>query len=909
MGTTPELSFGVLLKRFRLSAGLTQERLAERASLSAKTVSGLERHPDRIPLLETVTLLADALGLQPEERAQLIQAARPEVSLPFPVPVAPTADAQVQFTPDLPDHWPAPQIGRGSSGPVNPNAIFPELQPTPLLGRTAQLEDVVGLLAQDGTHLLTLTGAAGVGKTRLALAAGARLAPAFTDGVVFVDLAVVRDPALILPTVGQYLGLIDTGRRPLIERLQEYLVDRAILLILDNFEHVLPAAADLPPLLAAAPRTRLLATSRTPLHLRMERTFRVPPLELPDLNRLPPFDELIRVPSVALFLERARTQRSDFHLTEEQAPLVARLVSELDGLPLAIELAAARIDVLPLAVIVPRLQDRVRLLRWEARDLPARQRSLEAAIDWSYDLLSEAEQRLFRHLGVFVGRVSLAAIVAVLGDMSEEGGEQTLSGLVALAEWGLLLPVGEESGDPEPSFRMLETTRECARELLAAQGELSAALRAHAGYFLALAERAEPELTGRQQRLWYRRLQQEHDNLRLALRWLLDQGDQVDLEAALRLATALGVFWYQSGYHVEGWHWLEEVLDKAVAADPVRRVRALQQASTVLATPAVQDRARALAGEALTLAARLHDDRAVAATVTYLGQVALRARDWAEATRLIEEALARWAELGWPPDAVEVGIALRLQSLVAFGQHDTERAAALAWDAIAHSEASGDAYRSGMARVALALMMRELGELATAVQLLREGLSVSKDFQVDLLLSMGVDTTLFVVGDAAESGKRARLLQAAHSLHQAFGTDTGVMERVSGMHLPPGSAKFPLDIASTGQEERRAPSPTEIADLALAVLDDFRHTLPTPRQAASTVPHETPSARSGQARLSEREVEVLRLVVDGLTSKAIGQQLFISPRTVENHITSLFNKLDVDSRARLVAVATRRGIV
>jgi predicted ATPase/DNA-binding CsgD family transcriptional regulator/transcriptional regulator with XRE-family HTH domain len=895
---------------------LTQERLAERASVSAKTVSDLECHPERTPRLETVTLLADALGLPPEQRARLFAAARPETTLP----AGPAAAEPSQSVPSDP---PASRLGSRSIA----DALFAQLQPTPLLGRATQLESLVGLMAQAGTRLLTLTGPAGVGKTRLALAAGARLVPTFADGIVFVDLAVVRDPALVLPTVARHLGLIDPGRSALLERQQESLADLAMLLILDNFEHVLPAAADLPPLIAAAGRTKVLITSRTPLHLRMERTFRVPPLALPDLNRLPPLDELVQVPSVALFIERARAQRPDFQLTAEQALLVARLVAALDGLPLAIELAAARAEVLPLAVIVQRLQDRLRLLRWEAPDLPPRQRSLEATINWSYDLLPAAGQRLFRHLGVFVGRVSLAAIRAVLG---EEDEEQTLAGLVALAEWGLLLPMGEESGDPEPSFRMLETTRDFAREQLAAQGELVAAQRAHAGYFLALAERAQPELSRRQQRLWHRRLQQEHDNLRLALRWLLEGGN---VEAALRLATALGGFWYQSGYHVEGWHWLEEALSKAAAADPALRVRALQQAASLVTNPAALDPARPLLAEALALAEQHQDARAIAATLTYLGQVAVIGYDWAATARLSEEAVIRWAKLGWPNDAPEVGLALQLRSLAAFGQRDYERAAALGWDALEYSEARGDAYKAGFNRFALALMVRELGDLATAVQLLRDGLGVSKDFQVHWHLSVGVDATLLLVGDAAEPGKRARLLQAARTLHQAFGRDSGIiehdqafgrdsgmLEHLSGRQLPSAGAKLPQEVAATGQEERRAPAPMEVADLvdlALALLDDFTQGLPNLRIAApaeagqrpARSARQAPSKGSGQAPLTEREQEVLRLVAEGLTSKQIGKRLFLSPRTIEHHITSMFAKLGVDSRAGLVALATRRGLV
>ena len=460
-------------------------------------------------------------------------------------------------------------------------------QPTALIDRVNELEAIVHRLSVGGVRLLTLTGPAGVGKTRLALAAVAtdQVARHFSDGVSVVDLAPIREPALVLSAIALTLGLADTGHPSLHERLRAFLSERAaMLLVLDNIEQVLPDAATLlADVLASCAGLSLLVTSRMPLQVRWEQTLRVPPLPVPAQDGvLPPLDVLARVPSVALFVERARARREDFVLGEKEAPLVAELVTQLDGLPMALELAAARLDVLSLPMLVRRLGDRLRLLVSEAPDRPARQQSLEAAVGWSYDLLSELERELFRCLGVFVGRVTLDAITAVVAALSrseligEEVGARsseatvevgqagrTLPRLLSLAEKSLVLPArhegeGEEE-DPEPAFGMLETVREYAHERLVAGGELGVARRAHAHYFLGLAERAASELQGSGQRVWFLRLEREQDNLRAALGWLLDQGG-AEREAGLRLAEALHDFWWRRGYHAEGERWLEGAL-------------------------------------------------------------------------------------------------------------------------------------------------------------------------------------------------------------------------------------------------------------------------------------------------------------------------------------------------------------
>ncbi len=521
-------TFGALLLRWRAAAGLTQEELAARIGLSPEAIAALERGRRRTPRGVTVELLADALGLEAQERAQLFVAVSRR-----------TAGTRV------PERAHAASA-RDSDAAWARRPWWPTAAPPALVDRVDELKTIQQLLTVEGVRLLTLTGPAGVGKTRLALAAAARLAgetQRFPDGVTLVDLTPVRDPVLVLSALAYGLGFLDVGSRLLPERLMDALADRQQLVVLDNFEHLLPATAPLADLLAACPGLVLLVTSRVQLQLRWEQTLRIRPLPVPDLSRpLPPLEELGAIPSVELFMERARAHRHDFVLSEQQAPVVARLTVQLDGLPLALELAAARIATLGLPMIASRLGDRLRLLRWEAADLPARQQSLEAAVGWSYDLLSEEERRLFRCLGVFVGRVSLDATAAVAravahiiagepaggrkvleadGDSGDDAG-WALEGLLSLAEQSLILPTppadpawqqggrvgtkgaGDDAVDDEeeaePAFGMLETVRTYAEERLAAKGELETARRAHASSYLALAERAEPELRGRDQR-------------------------------------------------------------------------------------------------------------------------------------------------------------------------------------------------------------------------------------------------------------------------------------------------------------------------------------------------------------------------------------------------------------------------
>jgi predicted ATPase/DNA-binding CsgD family transcriptional regulator len=436
--------------------------------------------------------------------------------------------------PDLPNHLP--------------------IQPTPFMGREKEVAAVLHQLLREDVRLVTLTGPGGVGKTRMALHVAGQVRAHFANGVWFVLLAPISDPDLVIPTIAQTLGLWEAGERSLLERLQVFLRERQVLLLLDNFEQVVSAATHVANLLTSCPHLKVLVTSREGLHVQAEREFPVPALSLPDPKRLPDLVALSQYEAVALFIQRAQAVSPEFHLTNANAPMVAEICVRLDGLPLAIELAATRIKLLPPQALLTRLGQRLQLLISNARDMPARQQTLRNTIQWSYDLLDAQEQRLFCLLSVFVGGCTLAAVEAVsaaLGDTALP----VLDGVTSLLDKNLLHQTAQEG--EEVRLLMLETIRAYGWEALAERQEREAIQATHAAYYLALAEEAEVALGGPQHLLWLERLGREYDNLLAALHWLRGQASRVEgageaAEQALRLETALSWFWTVRGYQNDG---------------------------------------------------------------------------------------------------------------------------------------------------------------------------------------------------------------------------------------------------------------------------------------------------------------------------------------------------------------------
>jgi len=624
------------------------------------------------------------------------------------------------MAPGLPSEFPPLRTLEG-----HPNNL--PLQPTLLVGREGEVAEVAERLGGEEVRLLTLTGPGGTGKTRLALQAGADLLEEFDDGIFFVSLATITDPELVPSTIAGSLGLRESAGQSLTETLEGYLHHKHLLLILDNFEQVLEGAPLVGELLGTCPEFKVLATSRIPLRLYGEQEYPVPPLELPDLVRLPPLERLTQYEAVRLFVERAKAVKPDFEVTNESAPAVAEICIRLDGLPLAIELAAARTKLLPPQALLIRLGNRLKLLKGGARNLPARQQTLRATIDWSYDLLTEEEKTLFGRLSVFSGGHTVEAAEAVC---DPEGDLDALEVVGSLLEKSLLRQ--EEVVGGESRFVMLETVHEYARERLEKSGEAEELKRRHAAYFVALAEEAHPELKGQDQLEWLQRLEAEHDNTRTALSWALRQ-EKVEL--GLRLAGALQRFWWTRGYDSEGRRWLEGALAMDGRGSIESRAMALAGVGSLASHQGDFDRAEEALVEGLELLVGELTERTEAKLLLLLtlGSVALEREDYGKATRLFEESLALSREAGndW-------GLARSVMSLatVIHEQGDLERTIELFEEGIDLFRERGDKVGLAGCLINLGLAVYSGGDLGRASKLTEEGVGLWRE------LGVGADTAV-----------------------------------------------------------------------------------------------------------------------------------------------------------------------
>jgi predicted ATPase/transcriptional regulator with XRE-family HTH domain len=761
---TSSATFGEQLRRLREAAKLTQEELAGRAGLTAKGIAALERGRRQRPYPHTVAALADALELTGAERERFVGALQGRTKTAGPV---------------------------SSARPALPTP------PTPLIDRQGEIQTLIALLS-GGQRLVTLLGPGGVGKTRLAIEVATRVAPRFADGAAFAPLGQLDDPSLVLPAVAAALGLRETGGQPTREFVRACLHERQLLLILDNCEHVLAAAPEVAELLAACPDLTILATSRAPLRLRGEHEWAVSPLPPPDLSRLPTVADITENPAVTLFVARAREVAPDFALTQPNAAAVAAICRRLDGLPLALELAAAKIRLLNPTELLARLDRALPLLSGGPRDLPARQRTMRDAIAWSYDLLSAEEQRLFRRLGAFAGGWDLAAAEAVDNGQEAASDPQfnaysptatdTLGSLAALVEQSLV--VAEKREDGTTRYRMLAAVREFAREQLEAQGEGDEARRCHAEHFLALAERAGQELSGPEQATWLELLEREHDNVRMAISWALAT-DRLDL--VVRFGWALHIFWAMRGYHREGRRWMEAALAGGTLTGG-EEARALAAAGLLARMQGDYSVATTRLQAALDRFRDLGDQPSVLVTLSRLGHAARLAGEYERAKRLAEEGLALARELG---DRARTVWMLDVLGLVALAEGEYGRATTIFAEALPLAEETGDLrYLSGL-RTNLAMAALGAGDHARTADCARAGLELGATIALPRGIAYALDLLACVAVAGGKPVRAARLFGAAEALREVNGLAQWSLaeQAVYGRYLPPlrealGEAEF-----------------------------------------------------------------------------------------------------------------------
>ena len=716
-----DTGFGEMLRRHRVAAGLTQEELAERAAMSAHGVRSLERGYRTTPRRDTVTLLAGALGLTDEEGVRLLAVARRQSS-------PPTASTR--------------------SHPVK----LP-LQPTPLIGRRTQVDAIGELLLRPHVRLMTLIGTGGTGKTRLALGVAEAMTEHFPDGVCFVELAPIDDPDLVISAITRALEIVESGGRPQMDGLLAYTRDKRLLLLLDNFEHVLEAAPLVSELLAASPGLKVLGTSRIPLRLPGEYEYPVPPLSLPGPAYLPKPESLSEYASVTLFLERARAIRPDFGVDDSNAAAVVELCQRLEGMPLAIELAAAKVRAMGVEQIAARLDDSLRLLVGGSRTAPPRQRSLEGALDWSHDLLESREARLFRRLSVFAGGWELEAAEAVCsgGEVYPEDVAELLGRLV---EQSLVVAEDLRGGSGPVAggmrYRMLEPVRQYAARRLRESPEPEDARRTHARYYLRLAEDASLSFRGPGQRQWLDRVEREHDNLRLAASGLGD-----DVESGLRLAAALWWFWYSRGYFSEGRRQIESMMARATSMGEVVSERVRAEAMLGIGAMAARQgdhaQAQTWLEESLRLWRDCGDDRGLAYALLFSGFARLEPGDGQGALVRLSEGVGLLRELGdsW---GLAYGLNPMGRARVMVGDHPEARSCFE--ESLLLFRKMGDKWGLTMTLTNLGDLLCRQGEFAAARRGLEEALSMRAEvgdrWHVAMVLTLLGDVARFQ-GDCREA--------------------------------------------------------------------------------------------------------------------------------------------------------------